>query len=212
MKEYADCLGLFMDKMEIAQSVICGHSMGGQIAMSFNLLHSERVDKLILLAPAGLEVFDEANKKWFDSYVTKAFYLSQTDDQIRRNFNINFYGNEVPESAEFMYADRINLKNDSIKYERYIDYILACIDSMLEAEVYNDLLNISSPTLVVFGKNDLLIPNRFLHPTLNVEDVLNEAKRIPKVETLLIDQAGHFVQWDQAEILSEKILKFIQEN
>ncbi len=212
MKHYAECIRLFMEKMKIRQSIICGHSMGGQIAMHFGLEHPQRVDKMILLAPAGLEVFDKDNKKWFDTYVTKAFYLNQTDDQIRRNFDINFYGNALPENAEFMYTDRINLMQDSIVYGRYVDYILACIGSMLKEEVYNSLMNIEIPSLVVFGKNDMLIPNRLLHPTLNVEAILNEAKRIPNVDTLLFDQAGHFVQWDQAKMLSENISKFIQEN
>ena len=34
---------------------------------------------------------------------------------------------------------------------------------MLDRPVYNDLEKISQPVLVLFGENDNLIPNRYLH-------------------------------------------------
>lgn len=212
MKKYADYLQVFMDKMNIDQAVICGHSMGGIVAIHFALANKERTEKLILLAPAGLEVFNEEEVKWFKTFVTKTYFLNQTDAQIKKNFDINFYKSEMPSSATFMLSDRMNLKRDTIRYDRYIDYIIACIQSMLGEPVYESLSQIDVPTLTVFGKNDLLIPNQILHPNLKVVDVLQNAKLINGAEILMVDHAGHFIQWDQPKLLSEKITQFIQIN
>lgn len=212
MKKYAECVRMFMEELKIEKAVICGHSMGGQIAVHFALSNLELTEKLILLAPAGLEEFNEEEVKWFDTYVTKAFFLSQTDEQIKRNFDINFYGNAIPQSAAFMLSDRLELKKDTISYERYADYIVACVQSMLKEPIIDLLPELKSQTLVVFGENDLLIPNTILHPALQVEDVLDNANYIPHVKTSLFDQTGHFIQWDRPKLLSEIITQFIQVN
>lgn len=212
LEAYTDSIHEFLEELKIEHLSICGHSMGGQLAVKFALTYPKRTDHLILLAPAGLEIFNEAERKWFETFITKDFYLNLSDDQIKRNFEINFYSEELPQSAAFMLAERLELKKNALIYERYIDYILASIHSMLDESIYDDLPSVHVPTLVVFGKNDQLIPNQVLHPNLTVEDILRNAEYIPGAETLLIEKAGHFVQWDQALLLSEKIEQFIQVN
>lgn len=209
MKHYSECVLLFMDKLNIQNATICGHSMGGQIATHFALSNPNRTEKLILLAPAGLEAFNDDDKKWFETYVTKAFYLSQSDSQIARNFDINFYGDTIPESASFMLDERLALKENKVRYEKYAAYIIACIQSMLSEPVVSLLPQLKTETLVVFGQNDRLIPNTILHSNLSVDDVLEVATQIPKVKTLKLDRAGHFIQWDRPKELSDIITQFI---
>lgn len=72
-RQMADDLAQTLDALELAQVALLGHSMGGKLAMTFALLHPERVTKLILadIAPvaypprhnsifAGLEAVDLA--------------------------------------------------------------------------------------------------------------------------------------------------------
>lgn len=210
MKKYAEDLLLFMNEIRIDKMVVCGHSMGGQVAMHFALAYPDRIQKLILLAPAGLETFNNKERAWFETYITKDVLKNQSKEQIKKNFDINFHGDTIPESASFMLKERLDLKLDSLRYGRYIDYIITCIHSMLNEPVHQELSKINTPTLVVFGKEDKLIPNAILHSTLDVEDIIIQANLIPNSTSIILDRAGHFVQWDLNQLLSDKIKQFIK--
>jgi pimeloyl-ACP methyl ester carboxylesterase len=108
-----------------------------------------------------------------------------------------------------MLEDRMALKNDSIAYSRYIDYVLSSINSMLEEPVYEDLSKLNAPSLVLFGADDQLIPNRILHPGLTVNEVLDKSEKIQSSKRILINEAGHFIQWDQAQEVARQINEFI---
>ena len=61
----------------------------------------------------------------------------------------------MPDEAEAMIADRILIKND----EEFINHCTVVSNSLfglLKAPVFNRLNEIDIPTLVLFGKNDLL--------------------------------------------------------
>jgi len=51
---YVRQLEAFMDYLDIQQAVLVGHSMGAGIAIMFCTQHRERLDKLVLVSPAGL--------------------------------------------------------------------------------------------------------------------------------------------------------------
>src|SRR5690606_32467429 len=90
MKFFSGVLDEFILTLKLQNVIIAGHSMGAQIAM-YRAINSPGKEKaLILLAPAGFETFNEADRKWFSTYVTPAYLKLQTDEQIRNNFHANF--------------------------------------------------------------------------------------------------------------------------
>ena len=56
---------LILDKLKIDKAIILGHSMGGMVATRFTLQYPERVEKLVLENPIGLEDY-----KTFAGYET----------------------------------------------------------------------------------------------------------------------------------------------
>jgi len=44
----------FLDAVGVERAVLCGNSLGGQVAIDFTLQHAERVEKLVLTGSAGL--------------------------------------------------------------------------------------------------------------------------------------------------------------
>lgn len=49
------CLGHLLDRWELRSAALVGVSMGASAALGFTLAHPERVDRLVLLDPGGLQ-------------------------------------------------------------------------------------------------------------------------------------------------------------
>jgi pimeloyl-ACP methyl ester carboxylesterase len=53
LDDQMECVRAFMDALAIPQAVICGNSMGGEIALRLALSYPERVKALVLVSSAG---------------------------------------------------------------------------------------------------------------------------------------------------------------
>lgn len=211
MAAYAKVLDAFVRALDLDDVVLMGHSMGGQIAMTAALENPDWLKEMVLLAPAGIEQFTDEDRQWLRTVTTEALFLNLTDEQIRHNFNINFHGGQLPKEALFMYEDRLKIKQDKDAYAEYCATIVGCIQGMLSAPVYSELERLQVPTLVLFGKNDALIPNRILHPTLTLEQMMVDLHKYhPKIQSTIMDQAGHFIIWDQANAIIKETKHFTQ--
>ncbi len=208
MTFFAKSIRSFLDSLQLKNVVLVGHSMGGQIAMHTVLQDDTRINKLILLAPAGFETFTKEQKQWFANFVTPEAVKATPEAQIVRNFEINFH--QMPDDARFMIEDRMAMRQTPA-YDHYCAMIPKCVQGMLDQPVFDQLPNIKIPTLILYGENDLLIPNAFLHPNLTTREVAEKGQaQILNSQLEMIPLAGHFVQWEQAGKVNQHILKFLK--
>lgn len=54
LDDYCKSLECLFDKLDIARTVLIGHSFGGRIAIKFTATYPERVERLVLIAAAGI--------------------------------------------------------------------------------------------------------------------------------------------------------------
>ncbi|MEZ4989311.1 MAG: alpha/beta hydrolase [Saprospiraceae bacterium] len=208
MTFFARSVRAFIDTIELEKVVLVGHSMGGQIAMHIVLNNPNRIEKLVLVAPAGFETFTETEKTWFQNIFTPAVVKATPEEQIIKNFELNFY--DMQDDARFMIEDRL-LMRQTAEYDHYCNMIPKCVMGMLREPVYDRLTDINLPTLVVYGADDQLIPNRLLHPTLTTVQVAQDGQQqIPDSRLILLPQAGHFAQWDQSESFNGAVSDFLK--
>lgn len=208
MTFFAKTVSELADALHLNNVVLIGHSMGSQIAIHCVLRAPQRWQKLILLAPAGFETFTEQERAWFQLIYTPEVLKATPPEQIRKNFEINFL--HFPADAEFMIADRMTLRA-SENYDSYCRMIPKCVQGMLREPVFERLQEIRCPTLIVYGENDLLIPNKILHKSLTTTQVAESGRaQIPDCRLKMLPQAGHFVQWESANAANTEILNFLQ--
>ena len=204
---YAAAIGEFLKKKKIKKVILTGHSMGAQIAI-ITALQNKTVHKLILVAPAGLETFTEKEAQLLIAATPAVAFEKQDEAVIRNNFKTNFH--QQPADAEQLIQDRLNIKNCT-DFKLYCATVSNGVKGMLAHPVKESLQNLTMPVLIVFGANDGLIPNKHLHPTFKTAALAKQsASLIPNCKVLMVENAGHLVQFEKNIETNLIIKNFIQ--
>jgi len=189
---FVDFLDKFLSELKIEKARLVGISLGGWVSALYTAKYPNRVEKLVLVDAAGF-----APPKDFDW--TKIHALnSSTRDEVRENikavfFNQAMFGTEA--MVETFLTQRV------VAGDGYT--ISSLIESIKRGEDYVDgkLSSIEKPTLIVWGKQDGLIP---------VADGERYQKGIKGSELIVFDQAGHAPNVEKAIDFNKKILEFLE--
>lgn len=208
LSEYAGILNEMVEKMDLKNVVLAGHSMGGQIAMHSVIKYPETYKKMVLIAPAGIETFTAQEATVMKASYTPAMVVGASDEQILANYKMNFYS--FPEDAQAMVDDRIAMKSAE-DFQDYAETVVNNIHAMLEEPVIEEISEIEVPVLMIFGKNDMLIPNRYFHPSESIASLVKTSEeKFNNIEVKTIDEAGHFVNFEQSEKVNKEIRDFLE--
>jgi pimeloyl-ACP methyl ester carboxylesterase len=204
---YADALKEFLEKRKIKKVIVAGHSMGGQVA-TIMALQNKKVKKLILVAPAGLETFSESEAKMLIASTPASAFEKQDETVIRNNFKINFYNQ--PADVEQLIQDRLAFKKCE-GFKSYCETVSNGVKGMLAHPVRDSLKYLSMPVLILFGANDALIPNKYLHPAMQTRELARQsAALIKNCRVEMIAEAGHMVQYEKPEELNSIVKTFVK--
>jgi pimeloyl-ACP methyl ester carboxylesterase len=185
---YAEWLGDVLDGLSLSRAHIFGVSWGGFVARSFAQAYPERVDKLVLLVPAGFvggPVWKGLTKVGIPLAMYRAF---PSEARLRR----------------FASAILSTLDDEWLPYmgEAFLAYKLDMrIPPLAEPE---DLAAFDRPTLVIGASDDLSFPGAAL---------LERAKAlIPHAETELLEDCKHSPPTNDAfrAKLAERIARFLR--
>ena len=207
MKFFADVLGAFIQEMELRNVTLVGHSMGGQISITTALYYEDLVDRLILVAPAGFETFHEGQKEWFRGILTSRGVMLTPAENIQANIAYNFY--DFKKDADFMISDRIAMRS-AIDFEWYCYAVVQSVKGMVDQPVFDFLKEVEQPTLVLFGENDNLIPNRYLNPGKTSKVAEKGVAQMPNASLRMIPNTGHFAMFESAELVNNEIMQFLR--
>lgn len=207
MEFYADVMAELIDKLALKNVVVAGHSMGGQIGITMALKYPDKIKKLILIDPAGFERFTEGEKQWFREVMTVKFVKETPPQQIRANLMANFCN--TPDDAEFMITDRIAMRTAS-DFEHYCYAVTRSVHGMVDQPVVDLLDKIDQPTLILFGENDNLIPNPYLHGGKTADIAAIGKAKIKNSQMILIPQCGHFAQFEKADAVNQAVQDFLK--
>ena len=198
---FSEVVKAFMDALKLDNLILCGHSMGGQIAMLCAIRWGAEINRLILAAPAGLERFNAWERK----------LLLRTVNMRHIAISGMEWWQESNKASEIPMSSWTNILSGSDE-ERYAQpaVIRACIAGMLDNPVFTFLKSITVPVIIIFGTDDKYIPNPYIHPKLTLKNILgNTEKEIPHARIKLIANAGHYLQVDQNEHFNRIVSDFL---
>ncbi len=207
MKFYAGILKELCKELKLEKVYLAGHSMGGQISITTCLLYPDLVKGLILVDPAGFEPFNKGQRNWFKNVMTLDGVRLTTPEAIQNNLATNFY--KLPKDADFMITDRIAMRTAK-DFNAYCYAVVQSVYGMVDEPVLDYLQDIKVPTLIFFGENDNLIPNRYLNPGWTVDIAKNGADKIKGSKLIMVPKCGHFMMFEKSEVFNTETRIFIQ--
>ena len=206
---YVDILVKFVKKLNLGKVNLAGHSMGGQIAIAMALKHPELIKKLILLAPAGFETFSFFENVMIKKYASPKMFQDASEEQIRKSWAGNFF--RMPEEVAEMLKDSLEMKRWG-GFGDYCEVVYNSVLGLLKEPVFSSLKKLNCRTLIFFGKDDAQIPNRYIHKNTTPEEIAKKgASEIRNAKLVLIEQCGHFIQYEKPDVVIREMQSFLEE-
>jgi pimeloyl-ACP methyl ester carboxylesterase len=205
MSFYAQALRSTIEEMKLNDITLIGHSMGGQISVITALQMPAVVNKLILVSSAGIETFtDEEAKK----IIQGAEFLYKAPADI--NAILGMY---APHFS--MHADRVReLADDHIlqtteRFSSFSEMIIASIKGMLQEPVFGFLPHLHQPLMALYGENDRLIPNKWVHPMMTIQQIEEAArKKMVHAQVKVLEDCGHYLPFEVPGVFEDEVRKF----
>ena len=197
MAMFADDTATLMDHVGFASAHILGVSMGGMIAQEFALRHPRKTRSLVLgcTTPGGPNAVRLSDSAFARAYSTQEMSAEERGRALAEACFTKGYIEQHPEIIPEMIASRRQRPIDPIALGHRMKAVYA-------HDTYDRLPQISCPTLVITGKDDVLI---------SWENSRILAERIPRAKFVLLDPAGHLFWGEQPEQSREAIRSFLQE-
>lgn len=205
MAFWAETLADFIDELGLENVIYIGHSMGGQIGMTLAINHPEAISEFVLAAPAGVESFSPGSGNWLRSVFTMEGVKRTPEPQIRENLSINFY--RWDNAWEWMVEERVRMAK-AADMDEFAYTVVQSIGAMLDEPTTHRLNQVSHPTLIVYGRYDGLIPNRFLNPGFPAAVFALAHEQIPDSRLVEINNAGHMLMIEKPAEFNAAVLEF----
>ncbi|MGN8067840.1 alpha/beta fold hydrolase [Mucilaginibacter sp. 22184] len=201
-----------LDTLGVQKVAILGHSMGGMLATRFTLMYPDRVEKLLLEDPIGLEDYRTfvPYQSAEDDYKTE---LKTTFESVKKYYQTSYFTSWKP---EYDYLVKIGSGvSKSADFPRYAKVAALTFEMIYEQPVCYEFGLIKVPTVLFTGKEDKTIVGKGLltdaekakhgqYKILGPET----AKKIPGCKLIEFDNCGHIPHIE----VPEKFLKALDDN
>ncbi len=208
MEAMADCVRELVHALGVEKPILVGHSMGGQTALSFAIRYPAELRALVLTSPAGFETFTPREQDWFERSYTVSLVKSVPEYGIWGTVAQANFSHFRPE-LDWMIEERVRVA----KAAAFDEYAYAQVRSV-QALAHDDFVReslgqVKVPTIIVFGENDKLIPNAFLHGGHARDVMASGARGIAGSELVGLEGCGHCVQLDCPDAYNATVKGFL---
>jgi pimeloyl-ACP methyl ester carboxylesterase len=209
MEAMADVVREVVHTLGIEKPVLVGHSMGGQTALSYAIRYPEEPGALVLTSPAGFEKFSWKEKAWLTRAFSTVLIKSVPEYGIWGSVRQSNFARWRPE-LEWLIEERVRVVS-SPDFDAYAYANVRTVDGLAHNDFVRDNLGrIQAPTIIVFGEDDRLIPNPFMHGGW-ARDVMEYGHAGIKGSQLVgLDRCGHSVQLDCPQEYNEAVSAFLK--
>lgn len=165
--------------------ILAAASWGTIISAAVAAKHPDLVEKLIL-GSFGVKPNKEILQVIKDG---KTLFEENRTDEIAP-LMIRSFGQTIPETQKRQIVEQFSV----MSREEFMSFYAHCtfVEQTSHLEEFIDLTKIKAKTLIINGETDLILDH------IEIENISN---RIPNCEFKLVPAVGHFLHWEQPELL-----------
>lgn len=206
-----------LDHLGIEGVSVVGHSMGGMLAVRFALMFPDRVEKLALIDPIGLEDWKRVVPyRTIDEWYASELKITP-DGQKKYQIESYYHGQWKPE-----YEPWVRLATGWLSSPDYPNVAwnsALTYDMIFTQPVCYEFDDLDVPTLLVVGSLDRTALGRQWAPD-DVKETLGDypnlaksaASEIAGCQLEILEGVGHVPQIEAPDILFPILLKFLQDS
>jgi pimeloyl-ACP methyl ester carboxylesterase len=193
---------------------IVAHSMGGMLAVRFARSYPDRVGRILLEAPIGLEDY----RNFVPAVETERIMADEdrlTPDAYRRQLVTNYSLTLPPDAITPFIESRMRIK-DSAEYPRWLRAFVNSYQMIWSQPVVNEIPLLKQPVLFVMGENDHNAPGRAYAPTEvrakmgdNAKLARELAARMTYAKIEVYQGIGHLVHLEATARFNASMLAFL---
>jgi 4,5:9,10-diseco-3-hydroxy-5,9,17-trioxoandrosta-1(10),2-diene-4-oate hydrolase len=186
-------LAKFLDATGVKRAAVVGNSHGGALAIQLALAHPELVEKLVLMAPGGLEE-RETYMKMEGIRTMMSIFLSKdgiTRDGMRKVFGLQLHDPRL--LTDEIIEERFQIAEHQPKR------VLTSLNVPYLAPRLGEL---SCPVFALWGVNDRFCP---------VSGAMRIAESCKSARVMLLSECGHWVMVEHADLFNRLCLDFLRE-
>jgi non-heme chloroperoxidase len=199
---FAEDLNKLMNKLDLRDTVLVGHSMGaGEITRYLGKYGSDRVSKAVFVSPVPpflLKTDDDpegVDRSVFDG-IQKA--IENDRPAYQTQFLTNFFN--LDETMGKRVTEEVVRANWNIAVEASPTGTYECVGTWM-TDFRNDIPNINVPSLIIQGDADRITPYQFTGKRLH--------EMIEGSQLVTLAGAPHGIPWTHADEVNRTILGFI---
>ena len=223
LKDFAEDINEFMDKMNLINVNVAGWSTGGGVAMILAADHTSKVKKLILIESVGTRGYpmfkkDQTGKAIPGEYLTTKEEIARDPVQVLPVQNA--YDNKDKATLKAIWEALIYTHNkpDPEKYDEYIEDMmtqrnLADVDyALVHFNISGEhngvekgnkkVQDIDCPVLILWGENDLVVPESM---ALDIKKDIGENAKL-----VYLKNSGHSPLIDNLDQLLDNMHTFLR--
>ncbi|MDE1822158.1 MAG: alpha/beta hydrolase [Euryarchaeota archaeon] len=198
MARYRKIVGAFLRTLPAPTWGLVGNSIGGMLSAMAALDLPEKVDRLVLLDPAGLvHPFPSSTVRLYTPLILPAMFFAPSEKKWRK-----FLGKSCFCDPKFVEDGWVRqLREEWGPRARRKPYLAAGMAVRKhDASLAQNLEKIRCPTLLIWGRQDV---------QFNVSIGEAAVKRIPGAKLSVLENCGHMPQIEKPKETAEAILSFL---
>lgn len=205
-EDYAEDLELIRQEIGWEQFYLVGHSMGGRNALVYASRFPDRVQKLLIedigpeLRPNSIDYYrrmlDSAPTPFVSKLAAKEFFLNVFP-------KLGFSQHQPETLGQYLYSNIIETPDGRADWRFSKEAMLLSASQGQEQDRWNDLKNLSMPTLLIRGEQSAELTHEVYEKMLACNS---------KIQGQVIDNAGHWVHSDQPQLFLQVMLNFFDES
>ncbi len=177
----------FLQIMEIDNLHLMGSSFGGLLALEYTIRFPKDINKLVLISPAGMmNHITPSLNQYISAALYPTFYNVAT-----AYYEMVYDPRMITEDSIQDFIKRMNLSNSKFAF-------MSTLISLKNHPQLTDRLNINTPTLIIWGRNDKLMPLRYA-----------KKFQIANSRLVIFDQCGHYPHLEKTQEFNRIVSRFL---